>query len=187
MAKSKNNILTHGLSGLVGDLVVFRQRNGATIVANKPKQSTVPLSPEQILARKRFRSASAYAKAVVDDAAKSAIYQTSLKRGSSIYVMAVTDYLTPPEIDDINLLGYSGNIGQQIILNALDDFTVTSVRVEIKNADGTVLEEGAAAQVGGSLQWIYTATKKNNTLPGSTIKITATDVPGNQTERVVTL
>ncbi|SDF09761.1 hypothetical protein SAMN05421825_1031 [Epilithonimonas hungarica] len=33
MAESKNNIITHGLSGKVGDLIVFRQRSGDTIVS----------------------------------------------------------------------------------------------------------------------------------------------------------
>ena len=40
MAKSRNNVVTHGLSGLIGDLLVFRQRANETIVANRPKLST---------------------------------------------------------------------------------------------------------------------------------------------------
>jgi hypothetical protein len=39
MAKSRNNVVTHGLSGLIGDLLVFRQRANKTIVANRPKLS----------------------------------------------------------------------------------------------------------------------------------------------------
>ncbi len=31
MAQSKNNIITHGLSGKVGDIIVFSQRGGKTI------------------------------------------------------------------------------------------------------------------------------------------------------------
>jgi len=38
MAESKNNIITHGLSGKVGDLIVFSQRNGKTIVSRAPKE-----------------------------------------------------------------------------------------------------------------------------------------------------
>jgi len=30
MAESKNNIITHGLSGKIGDLTVFSQRDGKT-------------------------------------------------------------------------------------------------------------------------------------------------------------
>jgi hypothetical protein len=46
MAKSQNNVITHGLSGKIGDLLVFSQRGGKTIVSavsGKPrKQSDIP-------------------------------------------------------------------------------------------------------------------------------------------------
>ena len=35
MAESKNNIITHGLSGKIGDLIVFSQRDGKTFAAKK--------------------------------------------------------------------------------------------------------------------------------------------------------
>jgi len=40
MAESKNNIITHGLSGKVGDLIVFSQRNGKTFVSKAPRKKT---------------------------------------------------------------------------------------------------------------------------------------------------
>ena len=36
MAKQTNNVVTHGLSGKVGDLLVFRQRAGKTVVGKAP-------------------------------------------------------------------------------------------------------------------------------------------------------
>jgi len=47
MAQSKNNIITHGLSGKVGDLIVFRSWNGKTIVASKPTARTSDLTRTQ--------------------------------------------------------------------------------------------------------------------------------------------
>lgn len=47
MAKSKNNVVTHGLSGKIGDMLVFSQRNGQTIVGMAPKERTQPLSAKQ--------------------------------------------------------------------------------------------------------------------------------------------
>jgi len=38
MAKNSRNIVTHGLSGKLGDLIVFRQKGDETIVAAKPKK-----------------------------------------------------------------------------------------------------------------------------------------------------
>jgi hypothetical protein len=40
MAKSKDNIITHGLSGKVGDIIVFSQRGNKTIVSKAPKERT---------------------------------------------------------------------------------------------------------------------------------------------------
>ena len=36
MAESKKNIITHGMSGKVGDIIVFSQRHGKTIVSKAP-------------------------------------------------------------------------------------------------------------------------------------------------------
>ena len=47
MAQSKNNIVTHGLSGKVGDILVFSQRNGKTIVSKAPKERTGEASAKQ--------------------------------------------------------------------------------------------------------------------------------------------
>ena len=34
MAKQSNNVVTHGMSGKIGDLLVFRQVGGKTVIAN---------------------------------------------------------------------------------------------------------------------------------------------------------
>jgi hypothetical protein len=40
MAKQKGNVVTFGLSGKAGDLIIFRQRDGQTIVAKVPHVSS---------------------------------------------------------------------------------------------------------------------------------------------------
>ena len=40
MAKSVNNIITHGLSGKIGDLLVFKQVDGKTIVSKHQENQT---------------------------------------------------------------------------------------------------------------------------------------------------
>ncbi|MDR1602299.1 MAG: hypothetical protein LBS42_07725 [Tannerella sp.] len=39
MAKQKGNVVTHRLSGKIGDLLIFRQRAGKTVVAKVPAVS----------------------------------------------------------------------------------------------------------------------------------------------------
>lgn len=40
MAKQSNHIVTYGLSGTIGNLLVFRQRYGKTVVTKKPTKAT---------------------------------------------------------------------------------------------------------------------------------------------------
>jgi hypothetical protein len=39
MAKQRGNVVTHGLNGKVGGLLVFRQKDGETIVSKIPEPS----------------------------------------------------------------------------------------------------------------------------------------------------
>jgi hypothetical protein len=66
MAKSKNNVLTYGLSGKIGDLLVFRQRDGITIVSKMPEQQKT-VSAKQKANRERFQQAAIYAKIAVEE------------------------------------------------------------------------------------------------------------------------
>ena len=38
MAKQGYNVVTHGTSGKIGDLLVFRQRDGKTIISKIPQK-----------------------------------------------------------------------------------------------------------------------------------------------------
>jgi len=62
MAESKNNVITHGLAGLVGDLIVFRNRGRKTFVSSKPKERTGEPSEAQKQHHRRFQEATIYAK-----------------------------------------------------------------------------------------------------------------------------
>ncbi len=182
MARSKFNVLTHGLSGLVGDMLVFRQKAGKTFVSGRPKPSTKPTKPISLTIRERFKRAASYAASIMSDLALKAEYQLTAKPGQSAYNMAFTDYQKAPEIyEDINLSVYTGAIGEAIEVSVLDDFRVESVSVQIKTAADVLIEEGAAVQSPNGLDWVYTTTAVNAEVPGSKIIFTAKDLPGNET------
>jgi len=67
MAKSKNNVITHGLSGLIGDLLVFRQRANKTIVADRPKPFSTPPTDLQLGIQRRFKRAAQYARKAIGE------------------------------------------------------------------------------------------------------------------------
>ncbi|MFJ1490117.1 hypothetical protein [Capnocytophaga canis] len=178
MAQSKNNIVTHGLSGKVGDILVFSQRNGKTIVSKAPKKRKGEDSEKQKQQQAKFQQAVLYGKAVLADENQKAMYE---KEGKKAYNVAVADLLNAPKIESINVSNYKGSAGDTIVIRATDDFKVVSVKVIIQNADGSLVEEGEAVLQG--IDWIYTTTTQNPDLSGDKIIIQASDIPANVTEK----
>lgn len=182
MAESKNNVITHGLSGKVGDLIVFRNRGGKTFVSSKPKARTGAPSENQVQHQERFQEAILYAKAAIADPASKAAYENAISGGQTAYNVAVADFFHAPDIKSVDLSGYTGNTGETITIRVTDDFKVTGVTVDIYNADGSEVESGAAVQSTNGIDWTYTATAANESLDGDRIVIRASDLPGNVTK-----
>jgi hypothetical protein len=57
MAKVGDNIVTTGLSGKLGNLIVFRNRGGKTYVAKAPKKKQTEWSEAQEQHRLKFQEA----------------------------------------------------------------------------------------------------------------------------------
>ena len=187
MGKSKANYAITGLSGKVGKIFVYRQRGGETIVATPPVR-TAPPTPKQIQQQEKFAKAATYAKnALLDPTLKEAYTNEAKKRQDvSPYNMAVTDYLRPPQITNVDHSAYTGDTSdQKIIIEVADTFKVVSVKVKITAANNTPLEEGSATLVKG--KWEYNTTANNATLTGTKITLTATDRPGTNTTKEITL
>lgn len=182
MAKSRNNVITHGLSGLIGNLLVFRQKANTTIVADRPKLTTKAPSAIQMEIRERFKRATRYAKAALKDLVLKASYQLSAKPGQSAHNLAFVDYQKSPEFyDEVSLATYTGAIGEEIVVSVIDDFKVKTVHVAIKSPGGALLEEGYAVQDENELDWVYTTTAENSDILATQIIFTARDYPGNET------
>jgi hypothetical protein len=187
MAESKNNIVTHGLSGMLGDMLVFRNFGGKTIVATKPKASTNPPSEAQKLQRARFQQATLYGKGALADEALKAGYEAAAPDGVTAYNIAVADFMHAPNISRVDVSKYTGRPGETIEMEVSDDFRVAAVRISVYNPDGSLVEEGDAQQQANPLKWVYTTTATNDSLSGDKIVIRAYDLPGNTTEQNETL
>jgi hypothetical protein len=183
MAVVKKNVVTQGLSGTIGDMLVFRQVGNKTIVATVPQQSG-PISEKQQVQRSKFQEAALYAKGQLSDPASKAEYALAAKADSneyaSAYTVAVADFLNAPDIKQIDLTHYQGNVGNTILITVTDDFKVTDVQVTISNPDGSLVESGNAVQQANVNDWLYTATVQNDVLAGDKITIRAHDKAGNE-------
>lgn len=186
MAVSKNNVVTNGLSGLVGDMLVFRNYYGKTIVSSKPKERTVNPSVSQQAHTKKFQEAILYAKAAVKNPQTMEIYEQAAKNGLTPYNIAIADFFHAPDIKMIDLSEYTGKLGDLIRIQVVD-YEVKEVVVTIINPDGTEVEHGNAQYSELTGNWEFRATATNTSLDGDKIIVTATDIPGNigMTEEVL--
>jgi hypothetical protein len=182
MAKQERNVVTHGLSGKVGDLLIFRQRAGKTVVAKVPAVNH-KVTGAQLAHRRKFQRAVLYAGHVASDPVQSEAYAGKTKPGQTFRNLAVADYLHAPDIEEIDLSGYHGNPGDVIRIEVTDDFAVKEVKVVIINPDGSLVEEGFAQPAATGYEWTYTATATNSDLSGDRIEVFASDTPGNITEK----
>lgn len=110
-------------------------------------------------------------------------YAEKAAGGKTAYNVAVADFFSAPDIDEIDLSSYTGTVGDTIRVRATDDFKVTQVVVTIANADGSLVEEGEAVLQPNGLDWVYAATVDNPSLEGDRILVQAIDRPGNVTEQ----
>jgi len=178
MAKVRNNIIIQGLSGSLGDQLVIKQdKAGRTIVAVSPAvDPNRAYSETQLEQQERFRDASVYAKGVKNEEVYVEKAKGTPRTPSNV---AMADWFHAPEITELDASAWTGQAGQVIRIQAVDDVQVTQVNVVITDSAGAVLEQGAAAQAEGAW-WTYTTTATAPENPR--IVATARDLPGHIAE-----
>lgn len=185
MATSNNNVLTHGMSGKVGDLIIFKQQNGKTVVTKIPKKKTIPPTQAQLDVNQRFKFASKYAKQAINDPVLKAKYTGFIKGSQSVFNVAFADFFTPPLLSDASGL-YNGEIGCGLNVKAIDNYEVQSVSLSIYAADETLLEQGDATMGIDGVTWNYVCTASTAEFATCTLKWSATDLANNVTVLSIT-
>jgi TonB-dependent SusC/RagA subfamily outer membrane receptor len=99
----------------------------------------------------------------------------------------VADFFNTPEIHRIDLSDYTGQPGDTIRIEVSDDTLIKEVTVSITNADGSLVEEGAAQPDTSKYLWTYTAAQVNDNLDGDKITVTVQDLPENISQKEQTL
>ncbi len=180
MGKAPVNTALGSVRGQV-DGWVYRQLEGETVIARRPRERTdVAPTAEQQAVRETFRRAAEFAKAVFADPVRKAAYrELALRRGfpgSRLFAFIVQDYAKAPAVTGIAADGYGRTVGDLIKVFATDNGEVVAVTVAFQAADGSVLESGPAAK--GDDGWHYLAS--TTVAPGTpvTIVATATDRAG---------
>jgi hypothetical protein len=180
---SKPELGFQGYTGRLGQWTFYR-RNGRLVASRVP--STRPEATDaQLGVQRQFRLAAAYARTVTEDPLLRPRYETlATARKTSVHQVAMADALRLPVVDSIDLEGFKGMVGNPIRVVAFDDVDVMEVSIEIRAADGTVLEQGAATLDGG--KWVYVTTVAYPAGTPITITATAVDRPGGRGSKLAT-
>ena len=156
MARVHNNFLTKGLSGMIGQQMVFRSWKGKTYLSIAPKKPTKQ-SAKQKENRSKFQMATGYAKRMMTDPVMKAEYKKiadKLKLPNA-YTAAITEYMRKPEIYKLDLAKYTGKADEEIKVKASKNgFDIQEVEVVIIDKDGEVIEGGKATK-GIVGDWTY--------------------------------
>ena len=187
MAIVKSNIVMEGLSGKLGDQIVFSQRGGKTVVAVKAVQPEGAPTEGQVRQRRKFGQANRYAKQAMQNAPLKEAYEHRAKDGQNAFNVAMADFMNAPEIIETEAGAYTGAKDSPISITVTDDHLVAGVEVVLYAANGNVLEQGPAELDDNGVDWVYVTQKVNGALKGSKLVVRASDLPGNVTERTFVL
>ncbi|MRX46321.1 hypothetical protein [Pedobacter puniceum] len=186
MAISQNNVITHGLTGKIGDLLVFKRQFGKTVVTKIPAKTTIAPTSNQTEVKDRFTLASKFAKQVLQDPVLSLQYTTMAKKGQRVYNAAFADYFVAPSLSDPRGV-YDGGVGTQLVIKAIDNYEVKEVQLAIYDSTGDLVEEGNATLLISGVDWQFTCTTAFANPTGCKLLWSATDWAGNTTELEITV
>nr|MBC7614380.1 hypothetical protein [Pseudopedobacter sp.] len=189
MAESIGNDMVYGMSGSVGNMLVYRRRGNRTFVSRRPViNKNRVASAAQLAVQEKFKEGIIYSQTANAIPALKEAYALAATGNQTSYNRAFIDFQTPPSFSgQPDMMDYSGQIGDSFSVKAIDDFSVDRVHVRIQAADSSLIEEGEAVMDINGIDWKYTATQANATLAGTQLTFKAYDLPGNEAVLALTL
>jgi hypothetical protein len=181
MATAQLNSVFSDIRGTSGGFVFRRTRSG-TVLARRPESREREASAAQEAQRARFAAAADYARRVLADPWQRRLYKgIASAQNRRVDKLVMSDFLTAPVIEEIDVSGYQGRAGDLLRVIATDDIEVVAVEVFIRTASGTAVENGAAAKVHGL--WCYTTTAIAPASDPLVVEVVARDRPGNESRK----
>lgn len=184
MARAQLNPVLEALQGAVGDLV-FKRYGDRIVVSKKPDMSRRVLSPKQQAHHERVRRAAAWGRTARDTPDLAAAYEAAAtERGQAVYHVAFRDAMHAPEVETVETDAFSAHGGGVIRIIARDDFEIVRVEVELLDTSGIVRLARDAQRVGDRWECVVDADEAKGS---TTLRVRASDRPGNTAERHVDL
>jgi hypothetical protein len=185
MAISYDNVITRTYSGRVGD-IVLKNYGGKSVMAKRPDCSKVIKTARQMEHMNSFAKGVKFGQFAKDNPRLCENYNKK-RPDLSAYHAAISDFMTKPVIERVDVSEYQGRPGDVVTISAWDKWNIEGVGVVIFNALGEVIEFGEAVprEFSGNTEWDYTAKVENPDYKSSLILVRAKDRPGNVVESEV--
>jgi hypothetical protein len=186
MAISYDNVITKNYHGMMGG-IVFRCRGDKSIMSKRPNCSKVVKTEAQKANMKRFAAATIYGKKVLSDPMLREKYGKKKKMYQSIWNAAISDFMSKPKVQTIDVKDYKGLTGNELRISARDRFKFEAVIVTLFNIIGQVIESGRAVAMplSDGMEWVYKTTVMNPSYKSSKVVIRVSDLPGNVVQETV--
>jgi hypothetical protein len=157
MAMLDPNTVIGILQGKIGDLVFVRTKHGRVIVRQRPVRKS-QFAAGELAGQSLLTQANVYVRRIRQEPDQYAVYQRAAGlNGKRACDLAKADFYHPPAINGVNLSAYRGNAGENIRVEAVDDFGLTTVMLTIAELDGSLVEHGATIPEPSSSKWLYQA------------------------------
>lgn len=163
--------------------MVFKRYGDGVVISRKPDMGGQTPSDKQVAARERFRQAALYGRVALADPETKMLYEAAAKaKGQPVFSLMVADFFHAPSVDEVDMSGYGGQVGDIIGVHAYDDFEVAGVALTLTDGSGATLENGPAVEnPPHSGLFVYTATQSVATGTAVSVRVTVTDRPGTET------
>ena len=160
-----------------------------SIMSKRPDCSKVVKTEKQKANMKRFAAATVYGKKVLNDPKLREKFNKKKKKYQSTWNAAISDFMTKPKVNTIDLKGYRELPSNESRISARNRFKFEAVIVTILNIFGVVVEIGPAVVRPSSegMEWGYKAGVMNPTYKGCRVVVRVSGLPGNRERRVLLL
>ena len=167
MANLNNSIIARGMT-----------RSGKIVVADKPLFDDHRLRKNgKGSHREALREAITFANFVETH---DVYIHKAMELGTTPYNLAITDWFGAPQVLEIDVDRWTGEVGQIIRVKARDNVRVARVSVVIRDSNENALESGEAVpSAEDNAWWNYTTQSHINMTPFPTVEAIAEDLPGN--------
>lgn len=185
MANVDRHIHIHRLTELVYDRFgSYKTGSGKTIPVTRFRRQ--PRRADNETKKKNqyaLRAAAGYA----SFAHTQAVYINQARQNdATAYSIALLDYLGAPRVLEIDVDGWTGEVGQTIRVKARDNVGVAGVLVVVRDPAGNILELGEAFQSqADSTWWNYTTRARVHMTPLPSVEAIARDLPGNRDSFII--